>query len=242
LPAEEQEAYLLNLIETNGDCALPCFLGIQPGVSSWEDIRLIEGPMYFREHYLPKDDRIKLYTNSSAIRNFDVRFWGSGALIEHITVDARIYLPNDPYEYVPAFAKAMRQYALPNFLARYGVPSRILLQALGQIEPEAGTQAEVLLFYDNTGFIAQYFFLNVVTQDHETSVLRTCLDYGHTEVIRLYLQAPEDKTPLEKMVGGTNDYYFNSLLQPVEKITALSVEDFYRLFVAPTENACFEVP
>lgn len=53
LPPKEQNAYLLNLIETNGGCELPCFLGIQPGISSWEDIRLIEGPIYFPEDYIP---------------------------------------------------------------------------------------------------------------------------------------------------------------------------------------------
>lgn len=169
-------------------------------------------------------------------------FWGSDAVIEHITVDARIYLPNDPHEYIPAFANAVRRYALPNILSQYGIPSRILLQVQGQIEPEAGTQAEIFLFYDRLGFLAHYWFLNVVTQDGTTGVLRACPDYGHTYFIRLYLQASEDRTPLERMVGGANDYYFNSWLQPLEKITALSVEDFYRLFVAPAESACFEVP
>lgn len=232
----------MNLIETNGGCELPCFLGIQPGVSSWEDIRPIEGPIYFRESYFPKrkDERLYLYIPPSKTRYLDVTFWGSGALIEHITVDAEIYLPNDPYGYIPEFAKTVYPYALPNLLAQYGVPSRILLQVLGQIERESGTQAEIYLFYDHLGFLAHYWFLNVVTQDGE--VLRACPDYSHTVFIRLYLQSPEDKTPLEKMVGGTNDYYFNTLFQPIEKITALSVEDFYQLFVAPTENACFEVP
>lgn len=244
LPAAEQDAYLLKLIETNGGCELPCFFGIQPGVSSWEDIRFVEGPIYFRESYFPerKDERLYLYVPPRKTRYFDVAFWGSSTLIEHITVDAQISLPNDPYDYVPAFAKAVYPYALPNLLAQYGMPSRILLQVLGQIEPESGTQAEIYLFYDHLGFLAHYWFLDVVTQDSETGVLRACPDYSHTVFIRLYLQASKDKTPLEKMVGGTNDYYFNTLFQPIEKITALSIEDFYQLFVAPTEITCFDVP
>lgn len=232
---------MLNLIETNGGCELPCFLGIQPGVHSWEDIRLIQDPIYFLENYTPDAaGTFQLYTNLPRTRNLYAVFWGSNTLIEHITIDARIYLPDDPYEYIPAFAKAIHPYALPNLLAQYGMPSRILLQAHGQIEPESGTQAEVWLFYDNAGFMAQYVFVNVVTQEDE--VLKACLDYEHSEVIGLYLQSPADKTPLEKMIGAPSNYYFNSVLQPVEKITALSVEDFYQLFVAPTERACFEVP
>ena len=242
LPATEQDTYLLNLIETNGGCELPCFLGIQPGVSSWEDIRPVESPIYFRESYFPKrkDERLYLYVPPRKTRYLDVTFWGSSTLIEYITVDALISLPNDPYDYVPAFAKAVYPYALPNLLAQYGMPSRILMRAQGQIEPGAGTQAEVWLFYNDAGFMVQYFFLNVVTQDGE--VLRTCPDYSHTVFIRLYLQSPENKTPLEKMFWDPKGYYFNTHLQPIEKITALSIEDFYQLFVAPTESACFEVP
>jgi hypothetical protein len=44
------------------------------------------------------------------------------------------------------------------------------------------------------------------------------------------------------MIGDQNDYYLNTWLQPLEKISTLSVEDFYNMFVAPNENACFEVP
>lgn len=82
---------------------------------------------------------------------------GSQNIIEQITVDARIYLPDDPYEYFPAFADAMRRYSLPNILSEFGVPSRILLQVQGQIEQNAGTQAEILMFYDSLGFIVHYF-------------------------------------------------------------------------------------
>src|SRR5262245_37158555 len=41
---QEQEAYLPNLIETKDNCRLPCLFGIQPGVSTWEEIRRVESP------------------------------------------------------------------------------------------------------------------------------------------------------------------------------------------------------
>jgi len=59
---KEKESYLLNIIKTNEGCKLPCFLGIQPGISVWEDIRKIEAPLYFRESYGPdKGDSTSLY-------------------------------------------------------------------------------------------------------------------------------------------------------------------------------------
>src|ERR1043165_3960884 len=60
---KEKENYLLDVVKTNGNCKLPCFLGIQPGISVWEDIRKIEAPLYFRESYGPDTgDSTTLYT------------------------------------------------------------------------------------------------------------------------------------------------------------------------------------
>jgi hypothetical protein len=236
-------AYLIGLIESNGGCHSPCFLGIQPGVSNWEEIRKVEAPLYTRDRYIPDDQgTITLYTYiEKKVENLDVVFFGSQNIIEQITVDARIYLPNDPYEYFPAFADAMRRYSLPNILSEFGSPSRVLLQVQGQIEQNAGTQAEILLLYDSLGFIVHYLFKDIVTQDQETFVLRACPDYEHTESIRLYLQASDNDAPLERMINNLGDYYLNTWLKPLQGITNLSVDDFHKMFVSPSKDTCFDI-
>jgi len=238
---EEQESYFLNLLETNGGCQLPCFMGIQPGKAVWEEARVVEGPVYFRESYLPNDaGAMTIYTNLEALRNFDLVFWGSKDIIERIRVDARLY-PDDPYEYIPAFARVMSQYSLVNVLSEYGVPSRILLAVVGVVEAGGTSQAEILLFYDHFGILIKYHFWSVALQDRETSAFRVCPDYGHNDVISLYLQGPQGDTPLERMIGDQNDYYLNPYLQPLEEITSLSVKDFYEIFIAPDNTGCFEI-
>lgn len=55
--------YLLGLIESNGGCHFRCFLGIQPGVSNWEEIRKVEAPLYTRDRDIHDDQgTITLYT------------------------------------------------------------------------------------------------------------------------------------------------------------------------------------
>jgi hypothetical protein len=245
LPVEEQEAYLLNLIETNGDCELPCLLGIQPGESFWEELRKVVTPIHFIEDYTPNEAgffRIPFSVNQENHPNFELTFTGTENTIDHIAVDARIYLPDDPVGYFPSFAEVMRQYSLPNVLSEHGVPSRILLEVQGQVDPGAGTQASILLFYDNAGILINYWFLDVVTQDPNTGILEACLDYEHNYSISLYLQNPNDKTPLERMIGAEDDYALNVLLKPLEEITTIGIEDFYRLFVDSDDSACFKVP
>jgi hypothetical protein len=244
LPPKEQEAYLLNLIETNNHCRLPCLFGIQPGISTWEEIRSVEEPLHFRAAYLPDSNGfLYLYAHvTDKIEHLDIAFSGSGHLIEHITAATYIFLPSDP-GYSPAIAKAGRAYSLPNILAEYGMPSRIRLYIQGQVAPNSGSLAEILLFYDHLGFGVHYFFLNAVTQDPVNSATRICLKDDHLESFKLYLQAPGDRTPLEKMVtvafGGR--FFPYDWLQPLEDMTTLSIEDFYNRFTSSPIIDCFDL-
>lgn len=241
---QEQEAYLLNLIETNNHCRLPCLFGIRPGISTWEEIRSVEAPLYFRKAYIP-DSQGFLYFHSHVkdkIPHLETAFSGSWRLIEHIIAAEYIFLPGDP-GYSPAMAKAAQAYFLSNILAQYGRPSRILIKAQRQFETGSGDQAELLLLYDRLGIGIHYFYIDVVTQAQNNPILHTCPRDDHLERFRLYLQTPVDRTPLEKMtttpVGGS--FFPFSLLQPLEDMTALSIEDFYRSFKSSQTKACLDV-
>jgi hypothetical protein len=235
---EEQDAYLLNMIETNGSCELPCFMGVEPGVTPWAELRDLEGPLYNRSSYGPDQVQMESGIIQREISNFFLEFRGSNGTIEHILVDALINEPSWPGSYVPKFAEAMRKYSMPNILSRYGIPSRISLNARG-VEG-GGSQAEFLLFYYHLGISIHYGFFDVVTENKDINGLRVCPDYLHQYYIHLYLQNAADTTPLERMIG--NDYYLNEYFQPLEKITALSAEDFYNLFKEPNVDACLDVP
>lgn len=241
---KEQEAYLLGLIETNKDCKLPCLFGIQPGVSTWEEIRSVESPFHFRETYLPDSNGfLYLYSHvKDKIANLDVAFSGSGRRIERITAGEFIFLPSDP-GYSSAIARAARGYSLPNILAEYGMPSRIRLYVQRQLEPDSRSLAELLLFYDHLGFGIHYFFVNMVTQDPVNSATRICLNDDHLESFKLYLQASDDRTPLEKMVTvaiGDRVFPYN-WLRPLEEMTTLSIKDFYNRFISSPIKDCFDL-
>ncbi len=241
---EEQEAYLLDLIETNKHCKLPCLFGIEPGISTWEDIRSVEAPLYFRKAYLP-DSQGSLDFQSHVkdkIPHLEIAFSGSQSIIEHMIAAEHIFLPGDP-RYSPAMAKAVQAYFLTNILAQYGMPSRILIKSQGTLVPNSENQAELLLLYDHLGFGIHYFYINVVTLDQKNSILHTCPRDDHLERFRLYLQAPDDRTPLEKMtttpIGGS--FFPYSDLRPLEDMTTLRIEDFYHSFKSSKTKACLDV-
>ena len=241
---QEQEAYLLDLIETNKHCKLPCLFGIQPGISTWEAIRSLEAPLYFRKAYIP-DSQGSLDFHSHVkdkTPHLEIAFSGSERLIEQIIAAEHIFLPGDP-RYSPAMEKATQAYFLPNILAQYGMPSRILINALGTLQPDSRNQAELLLLYDHLGFGIHYFYINVVTPDQQNSILHACPRDDHLERFRLYLQAPDDRTPLEKMtttpIGGS--FFPYSGLRSLEDMTTLRIEDFYHSFKSSKTKACVDV-
>jgi len=241
---EAQETYLLNLIETNKDCKLPCLFGLRPGTSTWEEIRNVESPFYFRDVYRP-DENGFLYLHSHVqdkITHLDAAFSGSGPHIEHMTAAVYIFLPGDP-RHSPAVTRATREYSLPSLLAEYGRPSRIRLYVQAPTLFDSRSLAEILLFYDQLGFGVHYFFANVVGQDPVNAAVRTCFRDNRLERFKLYLQAPDDRTPLLKMVTtAVGDRFFPyDWLRPLDEVTSLSIEDFYERFTKSPVVDCFDL-
>ena len=239
---EAREAYVLTILETNKGCDLPCFLGITPGESKWEDLRSLVSPVYPEENFAPNNNGIYIAPFSFNPGNktyLEITFFGPEALIEQIMVDGRIYPSTNRLNYNPAFAQVMEQYSLKNTLKRFGVPAQIFLFVHGHFEPQSGTGAEIVLVYDEIGVMTHYIFGDIVeelvTQNPDTGALRACLAYDQIEMIRLYLQSPDSDEQLSNQLK-------NVLLEPLEKTTDLSIDDFYDLFIMPQQDICFEVP
>jgi len=123
------------------------------------------------------------------------------------------------------------------------MPSRIRLYVQGPTISDSRSLAEIVVFYDHLGFGIHYFFVNAVTQDPVNSAIRICLKDDRLESFKLYLQAPEDRTPLEKMTTTAigNRFFPYEWLQPLNDVTSLSIEDFYKRFTRSPINNCFDL-
>lgn len=237
LVPQDQDAYLLNLIGTNGGCRFPCIMGIEPGKTSWESLRKIFDPISATNKG-PYDWNLNIIGNENLILN--MFFNGSDNIINHINVQYS-FAPYGPSIRSDPFGPAIQQYSMQKIFANYGMPSRILLFPQEQLEELGpGPTLEIVLFYDKLGFVVHYGFENVLTV-LSTSVYYVCPEYDSTNLIRLFFQAPDNPAPLERMLGDENDRWLTNELQPVEKVTNLSVADFFNLFVTPGGEECFKI-
>jgi hypothetical protein len=237
LVPQDQDAYLQNLIGTNGGCRFPCIVGIEPGKTSWESLRKIFDPISSTKKG-PYEWTLNIIGNKDLISN--MYFHGSEKNVDQIQVEYS-FAPYGPSIRSTQFGPAIQQYSIQKIFTDYGIPSRILLFPQEQLEELGpGPSLSIMLFYDELGFVVYYGFENVFTI-LSPSVYYVCPDYDSTDLIRLWFQAPDNPAPLERMLGKEYDDWLTIYLQPVEKVTNLSVEDFYKLFVTPGGQKCFEI-
>lgn len=214
LTADEEYAYVQDMLTTNGGCELPCWWGITPGESSWQDAN-DRFPYLNFQFQFPEE-----------LGDYDVHLTltEEGGLVQFI--EARGYcFPDD----CDRFAQDWARYSLDQVLSRYGAPSRARIALVLPVEPGGPIYYILYVFYDDLGVGLRYMGPAVA----QGEVLRTCFSF---EDITLWLQSPESSTPLEHAIGP--DEW--SFAVPLDEATGMSVEEFYETFRQP--GACLEAP
>ena len=239
LPVEEQDSYVLELIAVNGGCELPCILGIQPGQSSWLDVRDLKAPISDTGYINPEEAALRYglsfsFTQASGDL-FDMVSYGSGGSIEHISASAFIRLQDDPYRF-PPFAEAMRRYSLKSLIERHGPPSQVLLHIQEIIEPGGSTRIEIVTIYENSNFIVRYVFYGGVSRDPQTDKQQICPKYEFISAIKMYSKVPAITRSLKSLAGIATlplGWYTNW-----ERLTGLSIEEFQTVFAEDDDSSC----
>ncbi len=214
LTVDEMHAYVKEMLTTNGGCELPCWWGVTPGKSSWQDANSQFPCLHFQFRF-PEE-----------LGDYDIHLTltKKGSLVQ--SIGARGYcFPYDCDRFVQDWAR----YSLDQVLSRYGVPSRVRIALALPIEPGGPIYYLLYVFYDNLGIGIRYMGPAVV----QGELLRTCFSF---EDITLWLQSPESSTPLEHAIGP--DEW--SFAVPLDKATGMRVEEFYEAFRQP--GACLEAP
>ena len=239
LPVDEQDTYVVNLIATNGGCELPCILGIQPGQSTWQDVREIEAQIWAAGNINPGEAALRYglsfsFTEASGDL-FDMVSYGSGSNIEHISASAFILLQDDPYRF-PPFAEAMRRFSLKSVLNEHGPPSRVLLHIQGELEPGGISIIEIVTIYENSNFIVRYVFYGGVSRDPQTDKQQICPKYEFISAIKMYSKVPEITRSLKSLAGIATlplGWYTDW-----ERLTGLSIEEFQTVFAEDDDSSC----
>jgi len=200
------------MLATNAGCELPCWWGITPGESDWQEamdqLPRLNFQFWFPEELVKYDIHLVLTKEEGLVKTIAV----SGQCFE-----------------CDRFAQDWERYSLDQVLSRYGVASRVRIALALPVEPGGPIYYLLYIFYDDLGIGIIYMGPAI----EQGELLRTCFSFDY---ITLLLQQSESSMPLEQTINP--DEW--SFAVPLEDATGMSLEGFYETFRQP--GACLEAP
>lgn len=221
---------ILGLIDSNGGCQLPCWWGIEPGITTSEQART------FIKQFATKVEASESgFTEIDGKVRFVIGYWityplpgssNQGELNYYVWDKTVVRISVGP-------STAQYRYTLDQLLAKMGKPSRVLIEAqhdaMGFTIP-----FRLFLYYPNNRFYAGY----LIEADEIGKEIRACP--GKTAPA-LIMWAPDyqiESRLAEEMLGPDS----RPGLQNLEDATNLSIDEFTEIFSKPGFTDCLESP
>ena len=260
LSAEGMRTQIINLLQDNGRCSLPCFIGLTPEKTDYFSFHNFIGQ--FSEHNTPDVyvriwslDISRFFILSFKENNTHIFFQLADVAIDESSKLSMITMhgyamgefgttPEGALDLRPIygdvlFAQTFEYYMLPSILSTYGAPEQTLL-ATWQDDPDRPrikTQPfSLVLFYPDQGFFVEYVTEREVIGNRYAG----CPSKSH-----IYLGTWDPKKVLSllyvaqkagSVINELNTDYFKS----VEDATSLTLDEFYNTFKNPENTTCLE--
>lgn len=238
LTASEKTSVLTQLMEFDGDCSLPCWWGIIPGVSNFEATLLQLANLGFQ-----------VRSSSAGMEGRDdflvyLEFESEGDIVSSIRVLGD-YLTGTEKDAVrrDAFARGWQNYSVKEMLNSYGLPSQAFIYRPFRADPGGGPSYHLLFFYENLGIVAQYWG---DAEQLDGARYRACLDLTDMERIELFLYDPNQvDSVIEKILPPSAVSYLGEPdrvydLISWEQVTDIDLESLRTSPASGSEPMCVD--
>lgn len=232
LSPEERVNELNHLLETNSNCILPCWWGIRPGKTKWEEVS-----PYLKE-------LASIFQISKSPDNPENQFLVEMGF-EYSMTEKNLYRRFQDYEILDGEIISIlisipehEAHSLSNFLIDLGPPSEILLDTNPEYYIDGTHMYVVDLFYSEKGVMASTGPLE--TSFTEDGMIRAC--YFDIPIIQYYIWDPALDLTHEEVYEY---FYFDRKNYPekqIEEVTDWNVIQFYEVFKEPDQDTCIETP
>lgn len=241
LPPDQERAFVVGMLETNGGCELPCWWGITPGETDWQTVRSLFASLGKRTNDIPYSDG----TIGHGSRNFEVShpehldhleyyvahtFVERDGRVQSVEVKCEVFRDATSEQ----FARDWHRYSLDQVLTRYGLPSQVMLE-LWPNPPEPYYPYRLFVFYEHLGILIEYEGPAIPGEP-----FRICPVFEQVNYLRLWLQSPERGIPLLQLANL--DPLEQAQMLPLEEATGMDIQTFYETFRQAGTTACLESP
>jgi len=220
-------------MKNNAGCTLPCWWGVIPGKTTWQEAEQFLTYLGLRIVSKFYPDEGIIYHGSSY--NFSEPFLNRCGFVERKGIVDTIFAGAEGSTNPTAFQTIWERYSPTQVINDYKTPSRVLLRASGHIVGNTNKDGYILwIFYDQLGFMIRYDS-SVIT----SPTYHICPNMDDTN-IRMTMQSPSNPQPLEWDDSIlTHD---RNTVRTIEEATGLSLEEFYKRFTQPDQPGCFDTP
>jgi hypothetical protein len=148
LVPSEATARINELLKTNAGCKFPCWWGITPGETTWDDTYRLLMPLTYYEELLKANVYI------SNIESADSFSAGFGFNAGNEKIDQGYVIQNNVVEYIE-IRGYFERYTVPELISSYGKPEEVLI---GTYSYGANNQPpfDMLLVYPSKGILAYF--------------------------------------------------------------------------------------
>ena len=216
----EEKAITAQFLKDNGNCEVPCIFGVEPGKSTFDDVRQIIMPI-FGEGLILEDENGGLSTCGFSFRT-ENKLGGSFVIsfINDIVESIRFDLDSsNPSE---ISMEEWSAFTLTGVLSQYGVPSRVEFFII--TNTRLGSSEYVSIWY------------KVYYDEFNTEALYAGPRVKATETYHLCLS--EQIPDMRLYINETHEMIVQGVL--LEEVTALNENDFYQL-VMSNDRACLDL-
>jgi hypothetical protein len=216
-PAQVAET-LQPLLNDPMNCAVPCFWGIIPGNTSFEEARIFFsklGLIPFEKVYEGRGFYTFSYSTGSG-HDFSVTLHINNNLVESIELTPLISEPKEgsPREWIA--------YSPETLIKRYGSPSRVRFTVMSSgVADFMGIGINMVMYFDTSNLIIHYSGYNMTPEWF-------CPLEAPFDFVRLWIGNNPPDTPSFETLS-------------LEEATSLTMHQFTQLMLGDPKKACFSV-
>lgn len=249
LTTEEKFKLISELFLNNDSCSFPCWWGITPGSTSWDDSQILLANMG-----VVIGRKVEINDTYSGYGLGGIQVSTSNGIIDnHMSILVNnetervslIRFDSDGYSDPIAFQEQWMNFSPQMIIQKYGAPSRVWVESSSNSSNMAGEGRiagyRLWFIYDKAGILLQYSGYGELSENYHF-----CPRFDQGEDIRsilLFIQSPDSLVPIEEKAKKLNlfvpDYPH---IQTLEESSGITIEQFTNLFIKDPDNACFDTP
>jgi len=228
LPPAQQQAFVLEMVRTNGGCDLPCWWGITPGETSWDEAQalFLEGGLDISRGQL---DLVGPSPEGGPVGMLTINFRQAAGVVQRV----QAYSASGYAALWGDFDAAWQRFAPHRILSRYGIPSQVYLVAevgAACLGPGIFPTYTLWVVYEDLGMALGY--PGILLRDNLGWIAG--LAFGQVPSIDIVLQSPAVAAPLVDLSAVDGEFVIGA---PLADLTGMDPEAFYDAFAQPEPQA-----